>query len=88
MKEGQISFHDAMKLLSGQKAKIGSLEIDEIETTYGQWLEKLMDKLRDPKLARRPAMSKKFKGTLRPYQSEGFTWLNTLKDLGTWWLSC
>ncbi len=82
MKEHQISFHDAIKILSGQKIKIGNIELDEVETTYGKWLDGVLEKLRNPNLLKDQIQSKKFKGILRPYQKDGFKWMNTLNSFG------
>lgn len=81
MQTHQMSFHDAMKLLSGQKNKIGSMELDEIEVSHGKWLDDLFKKLKNPDLIKDQVLSKKFKGQLRPYQASGFNWMNTLHSL-------
>ena len=81
MKTRQLSFHEAMRILSGQKTKIGSIELDEVEINHGKWLEDLFEKLQKPELIKKQVLSKKFQGNLRPYQVDGFNWLNTLNSL-------
>ena len=79
-KNFDISFHDAMKMLLGNKRSLQGLDSNEIEITRGKWLEQLMQKLENPASASatKSAPSKNFKGILRPYQRHGLNWLNML----------
>ena len=82
VKKMDLSFHEAMRLLSGEKSSLGNLELDDYEVTSGEWLDSLFKKLRNPKLARNITLSRKFRGALRRYQKEGFNWLNFLSSIG------
>ena len=82
MKKRQLSFHDAMKVLSGQESGPLGGHLADVEVTRGKWLEDLTVKLKAPEILRKTALPGKFKGTLRPYQYQGFNWLNTLHSLG------
>ena len=82
MKQHKISFGDAMRLLSGRKAgNMDSIDPAEMTITKGTWLDGLMEKLKSPETIKNTALSRKFKGTLRPYQRQGLNWLGTLHSL-------
>lgn len=81
MKKHQISFHEAMKILAGQKNRFSGIDISDFEVTRGEWLQGLTEKLKNPHVIKSTALSKKFKGHLRPYQHRGFNWLYTLYSL-------
>jgi SNF2 family DNA or RNA helicase len=76
-----ISFHQAMKMLGGLNPDITGLEVEDTEVTRGKWLDGIIDKLKNPELTKNIAVSRKFKGTLRPYQHHGLNWINTLHSL-------
>ena len=82
MKRNQVSFNDAMKMLSGRGHNILGANLPDFEVTQGKWLAGLTAKLKDPIIIKDTALSKKFKGILRPYQYQGFNWLNTLHSIG------
>lgn len=50
--------------------------------TNGKWLSSLLMNLRKPESIRKAVLPKSFRATLRPYQSNGFTWLNYMDKLG------
>ncbi len=81
MKERQISFSKAMKILSGQDSDLLGNNFSDLEVTRGKWLENLTQKLENPSVMRSTTLPRKFKGILRPYQHQGFNWLNTLHSL-------
>ena len=82
MKENQVSFNDAMKMLSNRGHNILGVNLSDFEVTQGKWLAGLTEKLKDPVIIKDTALSIKFKGILRPYQYQGFNWLNTLHSMG------
>ncbi len=82
MKNQNISFSDAMKLLSGKKIGSATLDTSEVTITKGKWLKGLMDKLKSPAIIKNMTLPQQFKGTLRPYQQQGLNWLGTLHSLG------
>lgn len=49
--------------------------------TNGKWLAGLLGNLRKPGSIRSAVVPKSFRANLRPYQKEGFTWLNYMNQL-------
>ena len=71
---GTVTVAEALRQeLSGQ---------DEVTFTHGQWLTKLLDRLRHPETAAALDVPETVRATLRPYQKTGFSWLCTLSDYG------
>lgn len=61
------------------------LQFDEdtpVEVSNGQWLEHALRSISDPASVAMPELSDGFKATLRPYQREGLSWLNMMRDYG------
>lgn len=58
-----------------QGADVGSI------VTNGTWLAQLLQELRTPKKIRSAIVPRTFQATLRPYQKDGFTWLNYMNKL-------
>lgn len=50
--------------------------------TNGKWLSQLLMNLRQPENIRSAALPKSFQAVLRPYQKNGYTWLNYMDGLG------
>lgn len=50
--------------------------------TNGAWLSKMLRNLRKPSGIRSAAVPKTVHATLRPYQKDGYTWLNYMQKLG------
>lgn len=48
----------------------------------GKWLTELLQKLRKPETMRKVKIPATVHAELRPYQKNGFTWLNYMNDLG------
>jgi non-specific serine/threonine protein kinase len=81
-----LSFSDAMRLLSGASA-LGSIEADEEHSQWSQvvagpWLQETLERLRHPDHARVPDPGDGFRAVLRPYQTQGVSWLYLLSQLG------
>lgn len=77
--EGEISLMDALRMELGtgqQKADVGPL------VTNGKWLGELLQNLRQPQNIKHISMPKNFQATLRPYQNNGYNWLNYMDQLG------
>lgn len=55
---------------------------DGVTFTHGQWLTRLLDRLRHPEKAAPLEVPEAVQATLRPYQKTGFSWLCTLSDYG------
>ncbi len=81
MSDYGIPFHKAMRMLGGLADDISGVDMENAEVTRGKWLDGLIDKLKRPELIKNIALSRKFKGTLRPYQHHGVNWINTLHSL-------
>ena len=87
LKEGK-SFSESMRLLlsqeMGQRSENREGQGDShpaFEIHLGQWLEKQLEALKNPRLTRVSKPSSQFKAQLRPYQSVGLSWLHTLDEL-------
>lgn len=50
--------------------------------TNGKWLAQLLQKLRKPSSLKSAVLPKSFHATLRPYQKNGYTWLNYMDKIG------
>lgn len=74
-----LTLMEALRLELGTgkaSADVGQL------VTNGKWLSSLLMNLRKPESIRKAIVPKSFHATLRPYQSNGFTWLNYMDKLG------
>lgn len=74
-----ISLRDALQLELGvgkPRADVGEL------VTNGAWLASLLANLRRPESIPGTALPKTFCAQLRPYQQNGYTWLNYMDQLG------
>jgi len=77
---GQMTLGEAMRLgLAGDVSETG-LPVQGIEAEGGA--RKLMDKLTGGVKVRSLPAPKSFRGTLRPYQKKGFSWLAFLDQFG------
>ncbi len=74
---GSISLIDALRRQTG----IAEDE-DGVSVTNGQWLGELLYKLREPKSIGNVPLPKDFRAKLRPYQKNGYKWLNYMGELG------
>lgn len=76
---------EEMKLMDAMQIEIGqenSLLDEGTVVTNGEWLSGLLQQLRKPEKIRKTALPKSFCATLRPYQKNGYTWLNYMSKLG------
>ena len=76
---GEISLMDALRIQMGTKQKetdVGPL------VTNGRWLSDLLGNLRQPQNIRRLKTPSTMHATLRPYQKNGYVWLNYMDKLG------
>ena len=75
----EITLFDAMR----GEIRQGDQRFDE-ETvvTNGEWLSELLLHLRKPQTVRKITPPKSFCAKLRPYQKNGYTWLNYMDSLG------
>ncbi len=90
--EGGISFFEGMRLLSGfsntnGRADAGSGEVAETAQAWvgleaGDWLNSVLNTLRDPSRLESLAAIPGLQAQLRPYQQTGVQWLRFLSQLG------
>lgn len=78
---GEETLFDALRIgLTGKNdtlpADVGPL------VTNGKWLSQLLHKLRTPSRLRSAAVPGSFRATLRPYQKNGYTWLEYMSKIG------
>lgn len=74
-----ITLMDALRMELGtehKQANVGAL------VSNGKWLGGLLQTLRQPQSIRQSALPKSFHAVLRPYQKNGYTWLNYMDKLG------
>ncbi|OMF38905.1 ATP-dependent helicase [Paenibacillus sp. FSL H8-0548] len=79
-----LSMIEAMKLHMNAE-RILQVESDkvEVEITNGQWLETVMDRLREPDtIEALGGAGEDFQASLRAYQERGVSWLHMMKTLG------
>ena len=75
----EITLRQAMQMELGEKdadADVGP------RVTNGEWLAELFMNLRKPERMRKSTLPKSLHATLRPYQRNGYTWLNYMDELG------
>lgn len=58
------------------------LEDEGVIISNGKWLTELLQKLRKPDTMRKARVPATVHADLRPYQKNGFTWLNYMNELG------
>ena len=76
---GEITLMDALRMNMGSQDKnadVGPL------VTNGKWLSGLLRNLRDPGKIRRIKVPSTVHAELRPYQKDGYIWLNYMDRLG------
>ncbi len=75
----EITLMDALRLEMGTEklpADVGTL------VTNGKWLGELLQTLRQPEKIRKAAVPASVHAKLRPYQKNGYAWLNYMDQLG------
>jgi len=79
-----VSFHDAMRLLTGAATLESPAESDEgyADVHAGGWLGKTLERLETPERAQAVEPGTALRATLRPYQKVGLGWLSFLDELG------
>ena len=75
----EITLIDALQMELGQ----GSQKVEEgTGISNGEWLSELLMHLRKPSTIKKAPLPKSFHATLRPYQKNGYNWLNYMDQLG------
>lgn len=79
-----MSLGEALRLETGMEEPdwMDDQEEGDIQISNGKWMGNIFHKLTDPKILRKTALPRKLQATLRPYQQEGYNWLNALSSLG------
>lgn len=75
----EITLLDAMRMGIGQadeREDVGAV------VSNGEWLSEFLLHLRKPETIRKAPLPKSFCAKLRPYQKNGYTWLNYMDHLG------
>ena len=79
--EGELTLKEALRIQLNNDSTNISPDVGEL-VTNGAWLSSLLKDLRTPRKIRNVAVPKSLNATLRPYQKTGYTWLNTMDQLG------
>lgn len=85
-RESGLGFGEAMRLLAGADVRAGDSAIPEqadwTQVVAGPWLAETLKVLRNPQTSLEANPGDALRGTLRPYQQSGVTWLYFLSKLG------
>lgn len=76
---GELTLLQALRMGLEEQPR-GGADIGTV-VTNGAWLSKLLQDLRMPRRIRSVAVPKSFHAALRPYQKDGFTWLDYMNKL-------
>ncbi len=80
---GDLTLREALALQLMPEKLAADVPADvDIGVAYGEWLQDVTHKLRNPNLVPAVAPAKTFRATLRPYQQAGLNWLGFLDALG------
>lgn len=79
--EEDITLMEALRLEMGTAGSDKTADVGAL-VTNGKWLSCLLQNLRNPGKIRKAAVPKTMHATLRPYQQNGYTWLNYMDRLG------
>ena len=86
-KEGGITFAEGMRWLAGVNGAMSGADSPDVQSytrvVSGKWLKEALESMRAPQVNQRIEQTLKtnLKAELRPYQSQGVTWLNTLHHM-------
>lgn len=78
---GEITLMEALRLEMGTGSDEKTIDVGPL-ITNGKWLSSLLSNLRKPGKIRKAAVPPTVHATLRPYQKDGYTWLNYMDKLG------
>lgn len=78
---GEVSLLSALQKGVDPSEETEGADGDQI-VTNGAWLSRLLHNLRTPSDIRSVMVPKSFRAVLRPYQKDGYTWLNYMSGLG------
>lgn len=75
-----LTLFDALRL-GNDKSRRVTADVGTV-ITNGEWLDNLLTELRNPSKIKKVPVPKAFTATLRPYQKQGYAWLNLMRELG------
>lgn len=78
---GEETLFDALRLGLHAENNQVSAEVGPL-VSNGKWLSQLLYKLRTPSAIRSAVVPRSFQATLRPYQKNGYTWLEYMSKIG------
>jgi hypothetical protein len=79
--EDGLTMREALKLILEQR--VPGLDDDlPVEVSAGEWLASVFEKLKDPARIEIRPLPRELKADLRPYQAQGFQWLNYIAEMG------
>lgn len=80
--EGAVSLGEALRLQLNVNKILGiPPEEAEVSVSNGQWLKNLRKNLTQPTMLPKIGVTPSFKASLRPYQEDGYYWLNQMSEL-------
>jgi len=79
--EKEITLMEALRMEMGTKSEENAVDVGPL-ITNGKWLSSLLANLRKPEKIRKAAVPGTVKADLRPYQKNGYAWLNYMDQLG------
>ncbi len=83
LEDGELTLREALALqLMPEKLAAGAKAEVDIGVSYGEWLQDVTNKLKNPSLVPELSPANAFRATLRPYQQAGLNWLGFLDALG------
>ncbi len=81
-KDGTLSLSEAMRLELDFQTESEKDSGIPTRVEYGPWLKKVREMLKNPATAPEVPVEATFKAALRPYQDQGYRWLNFMGDMG------
>ncbi|MBP5198723.1 MAG: DEAD/DEAH box helicase family protein, partial [Lachnospiraceae bacterium] len=80
-RKGEITLLEAIRMQMKQEEKENDPD-GQVVISNGKWLSGLLSDMRNPGDMKNITVPKSFKATLRPYQENGYKWLNYMNKLG------
>ena len=80
-KDGGLTLAEALRLELSFQSQAGETQIP-VTVSSGRWLKKVREMLLNPASIDSVPLEPSFQAKLRPYQEEGYRWLNLMAELG------
>lgn len=87
VEEGGVTFAEGMRWLSGIGKRVSGDSLEEMQSytrvISGKWLKETLESIRAPQVSQKieQALKTNLKTELRPYQTQGVSWLNMLNQM-------